>query len=276
MPDCVLWDPRRGGSRAHWAEPCTCHPLRAREQVRSPLGSPRPRLPPAPHLPGIQGCRLDAAAHLARALGNFLLRELLKPSFAVLAPGSSPVAPAARQATPRCPSSVSLASVAGVLVSVFPGGVCSTSPAGKLLLRRFGTSGAAARGGGPLTPGALYRVRVRLGCGPGPFGGRSEMPSMAPNVWYLEIEILERGGGAGLGSFRDGLAPWRPGAGCSPASPGPSSSDCRVSSCPTQAQSTSSDPLRSPRDPLSPRRHTCPSPSASRLGSLSPLPEAVF
>lgn len=244
------WDPRRGGSRAHGAEPCTCHRLRAGEQVPPPLGSPRPRLSPAPHPPGIRGCPLDAAAHLARALGNFLLRGLPKPSFAVLAPGSSRAAAAARGATP---------------VSFRASGFGGRGPGERFPRRRsrcFPSGGAGRRWSQPGVGGCPLRVRAGALRGP-----QRNAPDGSERLASGNRD-LGKGRGRRPGLLQRWLRSVAPRGPLLPGLPGPQQQRLPRFFLP--------DPRRSPRDPPSPRRRTRPGLSAGRLGSLSPPPEAVF
>lgn len=174
-PGCVLRDqerpasipfrdPGHDGTCARRAETCSRHPHRAGERVRQSLGSPRLRLSSAPHyLPG--DSRLLPGRGRA-PWGSFSLCDLRARCLQSLPLVPSPIAhPCLGQGQARSPA-VSLALAPGVLVSVFPGGICGTSPAGKLLLRRLwksGWGGGRSLGCGLHTPWSSARNPCPLG-----------------------------------------------------------------------------------------------------------------
>ena len=184
---------------------------------------------------------------LVGTLGKFLpVCDLRSPTFAVSAPGC--ILPGSSRYPG--PGWVSLRArgfgARGVLVSVFPGGICGTSPAGKLLLRRLRSRRAGSPGCGLHMPRALCGVHVHLG-----------QQRDAPGA--LSGGCLARGGGSGNGFFfQRRMSPTvLPGTPRPPPASFPragAAAICRFSALQIQAQNIPSDPFLAFCHLLSPRR----------------------
>ena len=216
---CVLGDLERPFCLPSWHSAHEGTPARETEPAPVTLNAPGPLAGAFPRpcttCRGFWMLTGTQTRTLVGALGKFLpMCDLRSPTFAVSAPGC--ILPGSA----RCPGPdwVSLRApgfgARGVLLSVFPGGICGTSPAGKLLLRRLRSRRAGSPGCGLHMPRALCGVHVHLG-----------QQRDAPGA--LRGGCLARGGGSSNGFFQRRLSSTvPPGARRRPQlPPRPSSSD---------------------------------------------------
>lgn len=201
------WDSAHEGTPARETEPA---PVTPKRQVPWPAPFPGPA-PPA----GDSGCsRERRRAPSLAPWGSFFLcvifgarrlqSLLLAPSFL------DPRGAQGRAGSPFAPLALAPRGLGGwVLVSVSPGGICGTSPAGKLLLLRLRSRRAGSPECGLHTPRALCGVHVHLG-----------QQRDAPGA--LSGGCLAGGGVSGNGFFQRRLSPTvPPGTRRPPASPAP-------------------------------------------------------